>query len=122
MSEPRRPAAPRDAIAVVGMACRFPGAQNTAAFWDLLRTGRDAIGEVPADRWDSRAFYDPDPQTADRMTTRWGGFVDAVGDFDADFFGVAPREAVSIARLGPRRSRKYDRRLARMQLVVPVPR
>ena len=85
-----------DAIAIVGMACRFPGAPNVAAFWDLLAGERDAIVEVPADRWDGLAFYDPDPRTADRMSTRWGGFVDGIGDFDADFFGVAPREAVSM--------------------------
>ena len=67
-----RPVDERDAIAIVGMGCRFPGASTVAAFWDLLAEGRDAITEVPADRWDREAFYDPDPETLDRMSTRWG--------------------------------------------------
>src|SRR5690606_14349002 len=86
----------REPIAIVGMACRFPGAPSVAAFWDLLAAGRDAIVEVPADRWDRDAFYDPDPQAADRMSTKWGGFIEGVDRFDADFFGVAPREALSM--------------------------
>ena len=95
MTSKRRPApeAASDAIAIVGAACRLPGASDTAAFWELLASGRDAIGEVPADRWNGQAFFDPDPQAADRMSTKWGGFLDAIGDFDADFFGVSPREA-----------------------------
>ena len=56
----------------------------------------DAISEVPADRWDADAFYDPDPLAPGRMTTKWGGFVSDVAGFDADFFGITPREAEAM--------------------------
>src|SRR5437763_7413364 len=80
-------------IAVVGIGCRFPGAKDPEAFWQLLRDGVDAISEVPADRWDINAFYDPNPGTPGKMSTRWGGFLEHVDQFDPHFFGIAPREA-----------------------------
>ncbi|HTI78833.1 MAG TPA: type I polyketide synthase, partial [Acetobacteraceae bacterium] len=81
-------------IAIVGMACHFPGgADSPAAFWDLLSQGRDAISEVPADRWNIDAFYDPDPQMPGRMASRWGGFLRSIDGFDAGFFEMSPREA-----------------------------
>ncbi|HEY7833600.1 MAG TPA: beta-ketoacyl synthase N-terminal-like domain-containing protein, partial [Ktedonobacterales bacterium] len=80
-------------IALVGIGCRFPGASGPAAFWDLLRDGRDAIREVPPERFDVDEFYDPRPGTPGKIATRWGGFLDAVDQFDAGFFGIAPREA-----------------------------
>ncbi|MGB3650453.1 MAG: polyketide synthase, partial [Rivularia sp. (in: cyanobacteria)] len=85
-------------IAIVGMGCRFPGgANNPESFWQLLRWGVDTIAEVPMSRWDIDAFYDPNPETPNKMYARQGGFLDiGVDDFDADFFGIAPREAVSI--------------------------
>ena len=84
-------------IAVVGIGCRLPGnVSGPESFWQLLVDGRDAVGEVPADRWDGDAFYDPDPQAPGRMTTKWGGFLDDVAGFDADFFGITPREAVAM--------------------------
>jgi acyl transferase domain-containing protein len=83
-------------IAVVGMACRVPGAANPAAFWELLRTGTDATGEVPPDRWDVAAFYDPDPKAPGKACTRRGAFLDDVAGFDAAFFGVSPREAAEM--------------------------
>ena len=82
-------------IAVVGLGCRFPGAEDPAAFWDLLRSGRDAIGEVPSERWDA-SWYDPAPQTPGKSYTRHGGYLSDVAEFDADFFGIAPREAESL--------------------------
>src|SRR5579872_5522125 len=79
-------------IAIVGIGCRFPGANDPAAFWQLLRNGVDAISEVPADRFDQNAFYDPDPAIPGKMNTRWGGFLDQADRFDARFFGISPRE------------------------------
>ena len=84
-------------IAVVGIGCRFPGSvTGPDSFWRLLVDGGDAISEVPADRWDADAFYDPDPLAPGRMTTNWGGFVPDVAGFDADFFGITPREAEAM--------------------------
>jgi acyl transferase domain-containing protein/NAD(P)-dependent dehydrogenase (short-subunit alcohol dehydrogenase family) len=83
-------------IAVVGMACRFPGAENPRAFWRLLCDGVDAIEEVPADRWNIDDYYDPDPAAPGKMNTRWGGFLKKVDEFDAEFFGISPREAVRV--------------------------
>lgn len=84
-------------IAVIGMACRFPGGANSpAAFWRVLRDGVDAITEIPADRWDIEKYFDPNPAVAGKMYTRWGGFIDDVDKFDAGFFGISPREALSI--------------------------
>jgi acyl transferase domain-containing protein len=85
-------------IAIIGMGCRFPGADSPAAFWDLLRDGGDAIREIPADRWDVDAFYDADPYRPGTMNTRWGGFLDGIDQFDAHYFGLSPREA---ARMDP---------------------
>src|SRR5882757_6069529 len=84
-------------IAVVGVGCRFPGnVTGPERFWELLTNGGDAITEVPADRWDVDAFYDPDPSAPGRMTTRWGGFISDAAEFDAEFFGIAPREAEAM--------------------------
>ncbi len=84
-------------IAIVGTGLRFPGdADSPDSFWRLLREGRDGISEVPADRWDAAAFFDPDPDAAGKITTRFGGFLRHVDRFDARFFGVSPREAASI--------------------------
>jgi microcystin synthetase protein McyG len=83
-------------IAVVGFACRFPGADDTKSFWELLRDGRDAIDEVPGNRWDIDAYFDPDPDRPGRMAVRAGGFLADIAGFDAGFFGIAPREAVSM--------------------------
>ncbi len=82
-----------DLIAIIGIGCRFPGAEGPAAFWRMLLDGVDAIRETPPDRWDAAALYDPQPGVPGRMSTRWGGFLDDVDRFDAAFFGIAPREA-----------------------------
>lgn len=86
----------REPIAIIGVACRFPGASSPEAFWRLMHEGQDAIREVPADRWDIDAYFDADPDAAGKMYTRWGGFLDEVDRFDARFFGVTPREAVTM--------------------------
>lgn len=85
-------------IAIVGMSCRFPGGANDPArYWEMLQDGRSAIGEVPRDRWDIDALYDPDPDAPGKMYTRWGGFLDGPIDrFDAAFFGITPREAAGM--------------------------
>ncbi len=80
-------------IALIGIGCRFPGASNPQAFWKLLREGVDAVGEVPAERWDGQAWYDPDPAQPGKMVTRWGGFLDRVDGFDWRAFRILPREA-----------------------------
>ncbi len=84
-------------IAVVGIGCRFPGdVAGPGAYWEFLANGSDAIGEVPPDRWDADAFYDPDPFAPGRMASKWGGFLSDVAGFDADFFGISPREAEAM--------------------------
>ncbi len=85
-----------ESIAIIGIGCRFPGAKDASAFWQLLRNGGDAIREVPADRFDHHAFYDPDPAMPGKMNTRWGGFLDQVDQFDPNFFGISPREALRM--------------------------
>ena len=79
-------------FAIVGYAARFPGAADAAEYWDVLREGRDAISDVPADRWDVDEFFDPDPDTPGKVATRRAGFVDDVTGFDAPFFGMSTRE------------------------------
>jgi acyl transferase domain-containing protein/acyl carrier protein len=85
-------------IAIIGIGCRFPGAPDPQAFWQLMCDGGDAITEVPADRFDINAFYHPRPATAGKIMSRWGGFLNHVDRFDAIFFGISPREA---ARMDP---------------------
>lgn len=95
---PRR--APRrhtdDAVAIVGMACRLPGAPDLESFWRLLRSGGDAITEVPASRWDAAALYEPSPCGPGRICSKVGGFIDGAEQFDAEFFGISAREAARI--------------------------
>src|ERR1700744_6434902 len=79
-------------FAIVGYAARFPGAASADEFWDVLRQGRDAISEVPQDRWDVEEFFDPEPGTPGKVVTRRAGFVDDVAGFDAPFFGMSARE------------------------------
>ncbi|OXI15941.1 hybrid non-ribosomal peptide synthetase/type I polyketide synthase [Burkholderia sp. AU15512] len=84
-------------IAVIGMACRFPGRSDTPdAFWQLLDGARDAVTEVPGERWDIDRYYDPDPSAPGKMATRHGAFLERVDQFDAAFFGIAPREATYL--------------------------
>jgi acyl transferase domain-containing protein/acyl-CoA synthetase (AMP-forming)/AMP-acid ligase II/acyl carrier protein len=80
-------------IAIVGMACRLPGAESPEALWRLLTEGQDATREVPADRWDIDAWHDPTAERPGSMIARRGGFISGVDQFDASFFGITGREA-----------------------------
>jgi acyl transferase domain-containing protein/acyl-CoA synthetase (AMP-forming)/AMP-acid ligase II/acyl carrier protein len=82
-------------IAIVGMSCRFPGAGNPDEFWKLVLDGRDVITQVPGDRWDIDAYYDPELRPG-MMNTRWCGFLEQVNQFDAGFFGISGGEAASM--------------------------
>ncbi|WP_413777694.1 SDR family NAD(P)-dependent oxidoreductase [Streptomyces sp. AM8-1-1] len=83
-------------IAVVGMACRYPGADDLAGYWANIVAGTDSVTEVPADRWDTAAYHDPDPARAgERTPSRWGGFL-GPAPFDALAHGIAPASLGSI--------------------------
>src|SRR3989338_6987367 len=84
-------------IAIIGIGCRFPGGANDPeSFWKLLTNGVDAVTEVPRDRWDADAFYDPDPTRPGKTNSRWGGFLRDVNQYDYQFFGVPPPEAAQM--------------------------
>ncbi|HEY3947347.1 MAG TPA: SDR family NAD(P)-dependent oxidoreductase, partial [Solirubrobacteraceae bacterium] len=92
-----RDADPGEPVAIVGMSCRYPGARTPEELWQLVARGGDAIGTLPNDRgWDLGALYDPDPDRRGTSYVREGGFIENVGDFDAGFFGIGPREATAI--------------------------
>ncbi|MCW5313964.1 SDR family NAD(P)-dependent oxidoreductase [Nostoc sp. KVJ3] len=96
-STAEKPQQQADPIVIVGMACRFPGgADDLASFWELLEQGKDAVREIPGDRWDIREWYHPDADTPGKISSLYGAFLEQIDRFDAEFFGIVPREAVAI--------------------------
>ena len=84
-------------VAIIGTGLRFPGGvRDLEGLWDLLLSGRDAITEIPRDRWDIDALYDEDADAPGKMFTRHGAFIEDTDRFDAEFFGISPREAESM--------------------------
>lgn len=84
-------------IAIVGIGCRLPGKIDSEdAYWRFLESGSDAIREAPSDRWRMSEFYDGDAERAGRFYFRRGAFLDSIDKFDAPFFGISSREAVSL--------------------------
>ncbi|MDQ3578141.1 MAG: acyltransferase domain-containing protein, partial [Actinomycetota bacterium] len=91
---PTVPEVPRASpIAIVGMACEFPGADSIEEYWSLLIKSRDAITDVPRTRWSLDSWYREGPPVAGHSSTRWGGFLPDVAGFDARFFGISADEA-----------------------------
>ena len=88
------PESNKEGIAIVGIGCRFPGGVNDPeSFWKLLVEGREAVSDVPPDRWNVERFYDAEPGLAGKTVARRGGFVDGLDQFDPQFFGISLREA-----------------------------
>ncbi len=88
---------PPEPIAIVGMACRFPGGVNTLHdYWNLLTQGQNAITEVPETRWPNQRFYDPETSKSGKIKSPKGGFVDRFDEFDAGFFDLFPTVASRI--------------------------
>ncbi|MGW3591232.1 SDR family NAD(P)-dependent oxidoreductase, partial [Streptomyces fungicidicus] len=83
-------------IAIIGLAGRYPKARSVDEFWANLAAGRDCVTDIPADRWDHRAYFDPDPDAPGKTYSRWGGFVDGVDEFDPLFFNISPAEAETM--------------------------
>ena len=97
LTQPRPTGQDEQGIAIIGIGCRFPGGVNSAeTFWKLLQEGRDAVCEVPADRWNVERFFDAEPGLVGKSVAKRGGFIDGIDQFDPQFFGISPREAPYI--------------------------
>ncbi|MCL6604779.1 MAG: acyltransferase domain-containing protein [Paenibacillus sp.] len=80
-------------IAIVGLSCRFPGAESPEHFWSNLMEGKQSISEIPSSRWNLSEYYSENLEDKGKMYTRWGGFIERIRQFDAGFFGISPLEA-----------------------------
>lgn len=85
-----------DPIAIIGIACRFPGANDYNQFWQTLELGINSIREIPPQRWDVEKYYSPNPETPNKTISKWGGLIEDIEKFDAQFFGISPREATKM--------------------------
>lgn len=83
-------------IAIIGLSCRFPQANNLEEFWEVLINGIDTVSEMPKDRWDIENYYDPDPTTPGKIQQRHGAFLKNVHHFDPFFFNISPAEATEM--------------------------
>ncbi len=80
-------------IAIIGMACRLPGADNVAEYWENLELGKCSVTETPKERWDNSTYYDPDPDSLKKTHCKWGGFLNHIDEFDPMFFRISGKEA-----------------------------
>ena len=83
----------KDDIAIIGLSGQYPEAKDIDVFWENLKAGKDCIREIPKDRWNIDAYYDPDKNKLGSIYSRWGGFIEDVDKFDPLFFNISPREA-----------------------------
>ncbi len=84
-------------IAIIGLGCRLPGGcDDWRTYWNMLESGRDAIMETPADRWNLQKFYVPGKTLPGKTQSKWGGYVTNIDQFDSQLFGISPREAASM--------------------------
>src|SRR3546814_17058405 len=90
----------REPIAIVGMACRFPGSPDLESYWRLLEEGRDAITKVPRERWDVDALYDPEPAAPGKMSSHWGGLGEGVQRSEAVVYWLLTPEGNGKMRMG----------------------
>lgn len=136
ISQPHTDSVDAKAVAIIGLAGRYPAAENIDEFWQNLVEGKDSITEIPADRWDWQAYYRPQ-KTSGFSHSKWGGFLNDVDAFDPLFFAISPREAESIdpqerlflqtvwhtledAGYSPQRLREYSRKASSRQHAVGV--
>ncbi|MDX8047242.1 SDR family NAD(P)-dependent oxidoreductase [Gracilibacillus sp. S3-1-1] len=81
-----------DDVAIIGLSGRYPQADNLDEFWEVLKSGRDCITEIPAERWDYMKYYDPEKRVG-KTYSKWGGFISDFDKFDSLFFNISPKEA-----------------------------
>ncbi|MCC5578825.1 SDR family NAD(P)-dependent oxidoreductase [Microtetraspora sp. AC03309] len=96
MSTTDTPRTAPEPIAVVGMACRLPGARSPEELWELLCRGENAVSEIPSDRFPVEEVYHPASGVPGKIASKYGGFVSGIDEFDAEFFGISPREAAAM--------------------------